>query len=471
MPAIVNQLKSMEIPGEYGNWITAIQDRIQFYKGNDAFFQTKKDQHNSTVYRSNMPPGPFMAKDPKCIVLLDAKSFPILFDVSRVEKKDVFTGTYMPSTSLTGGYRMLSYLDPSEEKHTQVKTLLFRLLASRKHHVIPEFRKAYNTLFENMELEIAKDGKSDFNAGNDQQGFEFACTSFFGVSPSSTDLGTSGPDKAAFWLVFHLHPLVSIGLPTFLEELFLHTFPLPPIFAKPSYNSLYSYFSSGATHALDVAESLGLSREEACHNLLFATVFNTYGGIKILFPGIMKCLAEADKSLHSRLASEIRREVKLEGGKVTMAAIEKMELTKSVVYEALRIDPPVKFQYGKAKVDMTIDSHDARYDVKKGEMLFGYQPFATKDERVFENADKFVGDRFVGEEGKKLLKYVVWSNGPETEDTTVANKQCAGKNFVVLVGRLLVVEFFLKYDTFTGETASTIAGLTVNVTSVTKATS
>ncbi|KMZ61451.1 Allene oxide synthase [Zostera marina] len=365
---------------------------------------------------------------------------------------------------------MLSYLDPSEEKHTQVKTLLFRLLASRKNHVIPEFHKTYSALFENMELEIAKDGKSDFNVGNDRRGFEFLCMSFFGVSPSATDLGTTGPDKAAFWLLFQLHPLVSIGLPTILEEIFLHTFPLPPIFAKPNYNALYKYFSSAATHALDVAESIGLSREEACHNLLFITIFNAYGGIKIFFPGIMKCLAEADRSLHSRLASEIRSAVKEEGGEVTLAAIEKMELTKSVVYEALRINPPVKFQYGKAKVDMTIDSHDARYEVKKGEMLFGYQPFATKDERVFENAEKFVGDRFVGEEGKKLLKYVVWSNGPETEDTTVANKQCAGKNLVVLVGRLLVAELFLRYDTFTGKTESTISGLTVNVISVTSVT-
>ncbi|CAL1359478.1 unnamed protein product [Linum trigynum] len=44
------------------------------------------------------------------------KSFPVLFDLSKVEKKDLFTGTYMPSTDLTGGYRILSYLWEGQAK-------------------------------------------------------------------------------------------------------------------------------------------------------------------------------------------------------------------------------------------------------------------------------------------------------------------------------------------------------------------
>lgn len=41
-----------------------------------------------------MPPGPFITSNPKVIVLLDGKSFPVLFDASKVEKKDLFTGTF-----------------------------------------------------------------------------------------------------------------------------------------------------------------------------------------------------------------------------------------------------------------------------------------------------------------------------------------------------------------------------------------
>uniref|UniRef100_A0A7N2N238 Allene oxide synthase n=1 Tax=Quercus lobata TaxID=97700 RepID=A0A7N2N238_QUELO len=127
-----------------------------------------------------------------------------------------------------------------------------------------------------------------------------------------------------------------------------------------------------------------------------------------------------------------------------------MTLTKLVVYEELRIEPPVVFQYAKAKEDLVVHSHDAAFEIKKGEMIFGYQPFATKDPKVFEDPEEFVGHRFVGE-GEKLLKYVYWSNGREIDDPTVENKQCSAKDLVVLLSRVMLVELFIRYDTFTIE--------------------
>ncbi|THU62535.1 hypothetical protein C4D60_Mb01t06160 [Musa balbisiana] len=460
-----------EIPGSYGvPFVSPIRDRLDFYyfQGADKYFQSRVDKYHSTVIRLNVPPGPFMASDPRVVAVLDAKSFPILFDVSKVEKKDVFTGTYMPSTSLTGGYRVCSYLDPSEPSHAKVKQLLFNVLASRKDAVVPAFRTNFTALFQTMESQLASAGKSDFNKLNDNTSFEFLGEAYFGVRPSSTELGATGPTKSTKWLFLQLCPLMTLGLPKILEELLLHTFPLPPLIAKGDYKALYKYFNDAAGSALDSVEKLGLSREEACHNLLFATVFNSYGGMKVLLPGILGWLAKAEESLHARLAKEIRAAVAGEGGKVTLNAVEKMELTRSVVYEALRMDPPVKYQYGKAKQDLVIESHDAAYQVKKGEMIFGYQPLATRDPKVFDKAEQFIGDRFLGDEGKKLIKYVVWSNGPETETPSVANKQCPGKELVVLVGRLLVVEFFLRYDTFTADVGTILLGSQVTVTSVTK---
>ncbi|MED6194702.1 E1 ubiquitin-activating protein aos1 [Stylosanthes scabra] len=102
-------------------------------------------------------------------------------------------------------------------------------------------------------------------------------------------------------------------------------------------------------------------------------------------------------------------------------------------------------------------------------MLFGYQPFATKDPKIFDRADEFVGDRFMGEEGEKLLKYVIWSNGPETENPTVSNKQCAGKDFVMLVSRLLVVELFLRYDSFEIQVGTSPLGSKITLTSLKRA--
>lgn len=464
-----------EVPGSYGlPLVGAVRDRLDFYyfQGQDKYFESRVERYGSTVVRMNVPPGPFMARDPRVVAVLDAKSFPVLFDMDKVEKKDLFTGTYMPSTSLTGGYRVCSYLDPSEPTHTKVKQMLFSLLLSRKDDVIPTFRSNFSALLATVESELAKGGKAEFNKLNDVTSFDFIGEAYFGVRPSATDLGSGGPTKAAKWLIWQLHPLVTLGLPMVLEEPLLHTFHLPPFLVKGDYRALYKYFSAAAKQALDTAEGLGLSREEACHNLLFATTFNSYGGLKVLFPGLLANVASAGEKLHEKLVAEIRGAVAEAGGKVTLAAVEKMELAKSVVWESLRLDPPVKFQYGHAKKDLQIESHDAVFQVKKGEMLFGYQPCATRDPRVFgDTAKEFVPDRFVGEEGSKLLQYVYWSNGRETENPSVDNKQCPGKNFVVLVGRLFLVELFLRYDTFTAEVGTELLGTSVVFTGVTKATS
>ncbi|KAK2980564.1 hypothetical protein RJ640_003524 [Escallonia rubra] len=147
--------------------------------------------------------------------------------------------------------------------------------------------------------------------------------------------------------------------------------------------------------------------------------------MKIFFPNMLKWIGRAGAKLHTELAQEIRSAVKSNGGEVTMAAMEQMPLMKLVVYESPRIEPPVASQYGRAKRDFIIESHDAAFDVKEGELLFGYQPFATKDPKIFDRPEEFVPSRFVGEEGEEKLRHVLWSNGPETESPTVGNKQCA----------------------------------------------
>ncbi|KAE8727921.1 Allene oxide synthase [Hibiscus syriacus] len=403
------KLPLKKIPGDYGlPFFGAIKDRLDYFYN-------------------------------QVIALLDAKSFPVLFDVSKVEKKDLFTGTYMPSTKLTGGYRILSYLDPSEPKHAKIKQLLFFLLKSIKDRVFPEFEACYTELFATVEKEVAAKGKSNFSTLNEQAAFNFLGRAYFGSNPPDTKLGTDGPSSIAKWVLFNLAPVLSLGLPKYIEDLLLHTFPLPAFLVKRDYNKLYDFIYQSSGFVQDEAEKLGLSREEACHNLLFATCFNTYGGVKILFPSILKYIGQAGEELHTKLALEIRSAIKSNGGKLSMAALEQMPLNEICV--------------------------------KKGEMLFGFQPIATKDRKVFERAEEFVPDRFVGADGEKLLKYVVWSNGPETETPSVANKQCAGKEFVVLIARLLVVQLFKRYDTFEIDVGTSPLGAAITIKSFKRASS
>ncbi|PKA63656.1 Allene oxide synthase, chloroplastic [Apostasia shenzhenica] len=462
------------VPGSYGiPFFSPIKDRLAFFSQPPlAYFQSLSDRLSSTVLRVNMPPGPFISGDSRVVALLDSKSFPALFDLTKVHKHLVLEGTYAPSAALTGGYRPCAYLDPSDPKHSKLKTLILdHLLAPRKLAVIPSFIVAYSSLLDAVDNKLAAGGGGAvFNDLNDEAAFEFVGDAFFGVPPSSTSLRRSGHRRAVKWLGLQLHPILTLGLPKLIEEIFLHTFPLPPFLVRSDYKKLYDYFLAAGAAVLEEAEKLGLPREEACHNVLFAAVFNAFGGIKVFFPSLVRRVAEGGAALHAMLAVEVREVVAAHGGKVTAAGLEKMKLVKSVVWEALRLDPPVPYQYARAKKDFIVESHDGRYLIKEGEMVFGFQPMATRDEWVFERGGEFVPERFVGEDNRRqLLRHVLWSNGPETEAPALGNKQCAGKDMVVTVGRLLVVVIFLRYDSFTADVRSKGSDSKVTITSVMKA--
>lgn len=468
------------IPGGYGlPFFGPIFDRYDYYynQGRDNFFISRIRKYNSTVFRTNMPPGPFVASNPRVVAVLDALSFPVLFDVSKIEKRDVFTGTYMSSTTFTGGYRICSYLDPSEPKHALVKRFFFYLLSSKIDRAIPLLRSHLSEVFQKLDDQVHRKRQAYFNSISDNELFNFVFRLYCGKDPTTeTKLGSWAPTYFELWLYPQVAPLGTIGLPWYffpinvVEDFFLHTVPFPAFLLKWLHRKLYDAVYTSAVEALDEAESMGLSKEEACNNLLFVLGFNTYGGVKIVIASMMKWVGLAGEGLHKELADEIRGVVKAEGG-VTLGALDKMPLMKSVVWEVLRIDPPVQFQYGKAKEDVVVRSHDAAYQIKKGEMLFGYQPLATKDPRVFKNPEEFVGHRFVAEGGEKLLKYVYWSNGRETEGPTEENKQCPGRDLVVLMLRVTLVELFLRYDTFKVKLGKPLLGPTVTITSLTKATS
>ncbi|KAJ0522990.1 putative cytochrome P450 [Helianthus annuus] len=467
------ELTLREIPGTYGvPFFGPIKDRYDYFynQGKDEFFKTRIQKYNSTVFRTNMPPGPFISSNPRVVAVLDSKSFTILFDNSKVEKKNILDGTYMPKLNFFGGYRVCAFLDTDESNHHALKSFFLTFISNSHKKFIPYMRTGLTELFENLENEISDNGSADFNKHSDNMAFDFVFRLVTGTHPAETQLKSKGPATVNTWLALQLAPLGTSGLkfiPSFVDDI-IHTVRLPFFVIKSGYKKLYNAVYNSASSLLDEAEKSGIAREEACHNLVFLAAFNAFGGMKVLFPSLIKWISTGGVTLHRRLAEEIRSVVKTEGD-VTFSTLEKMPLTKSAVYEALRIEPPVPFQYATAREDIIINSHDSAFKIKKGETIFGYQPFATKDPKVFENPDEFVADRFVGE-GEKLLKYVYWSNARETDNPSADNKQCPAKDLVVLCCRLMLVELFLRYGTFTAETGQVALGASVKITSLTKAT-
>jgi hydroperoxide dehydratase len=270
------------------------------------------------------------------------------------------------------------------------------------------------------------------------------------AAPGEYSLGRNGGPFATAWANPQLAPIAGqTGLPHVVEELVLHTVPLPSALVKKNYDALYNFIKNYATEALDRAEAMGIERNDATANLLFFLCFNAYGGFNIFFPLITILISSCGPELMHDLHDEVTKAVAATDGKVTLQSIENMPLVKSVVYEAFRFKPPVPYQYGKAKFDFTIENHENSFEVKKGEMLYGYQPIVTHDPKVFKDPDQFLPRRFMGPDGEKLIKYVFWSNGYETDKPTTANKQCAGKDLVVTMARAFVAEMFLRYKEYT----------------------
>ena len=128
--------------------------------------------------------------------------------------------------------------------------------------------------------------------------------------------------------------------------------------------------------------------------------------------------------------------------------VQDMPFVQSFVYETLRLNPPVPLQYGRARKDFLLKSHDSVFEVKRGELLCGYQKLPMMDPKVFNNPEIFDPERFMGDKGRQLLNYLYWSNGPQTAEPSPSNKQCPGKESVVLTSCLLVAHLFQRYDYF-----------------------
>ncbi|KAK9032911.1 hypothetical protein V6N11_017953 [Hibiscus sabdariffa] len=200
-----SKLPLKDIPGDYGlPFVGPIKDRLDYFynQGRDEFFRSKIQKYQSTVFRTNMPPGPFISSDPKVVALLDGKSFPVLSMCPKLRKKTF----------------------------------------SRASKVIPEFEACYSKLYETLEKELSEKGKSSFQTVNDQAGFNFLCRAFFGSNPPDTKLGDDGPGLISKWVLLQLGPVLSLGLPGYVEELAIRTFPLPPFLVKKDYQRLYDFF-------------------------------------------------------------------------------------------------------------------------------------------------------------------------------------------------------------------------------------
>ncbi|KAJ0933357.1 putative cytochrome P450 [Helianthus annuus] len=229
---------------------------------------------------------------------------------------------------------------------------------------------------------------------------------------------------------------------------------LPYFLVSRDYNKLYKFVENEAKEVISRGQTeFKLSKEDATHNLLFILGFNAFGGFSILFPSLLSALASDKTGIQEKLRKEVREKAGPASG-LSLRSVQEMDLVQSFVYETLRLNPPVPLQYGRARKDFELSSHDSVFKIRKGELLCGYQPLVMRDPKVFDDPETFVPDRFTGEKGKELLTYLYWSNGPQSGMPSGSNKQCAGKDYVTLTTSLFLAHMFLRYDSVTIANAS-----------------
>ncbi|KAL5990142.1 hypothetical protein ACLOJK_011039 [Asimina triloba] len=439
------------IPGSYGPPLFgSLKDRLDYFwfQGPESFFKSRAQKHKSTVFRTNIPPSfPFfLSINPQVIALTDCKSFATLFDMSIVEKKNILVGDFMPNVSYTGNMRVLAYLDPSEPKHAAIKSFAADILKSSSRVWASELTVNLERMWSAIEADVAESGSASFPLPMQKFLFRFLTKVIVGADPTEyPDVGETGFAILDKWLALQLLPTVSIRVLQPLEEIFLHSFPYPFLLVSGGYKKLYNFIESGGRDVVAKGErEYGLTTEEAIHNLLFILGFNAFGGMSIFFLSLLSTIGRDKTGLQEKLREEVRQSK----GEISFESVQRMELVQSTVVEVLRLNPPVPLQFARAREDFVMSSHDAAFEVRKGELLCGYQPLAMLDGKVFDRAEEFVADRFTGAKGKQLLNYVFWSNGPQTGTPSTTNKQCPAKDYVVFTACMIVAWIFTRYDEF-----------------------
>lgn len=311
---------------------------------------------------------------------------------------------------------------------------------------VPTVTSNLDTMWDSIEAGITESGSVTPLTQLQQFIFNFLTICLIGADPAkSPEVAEKGYMWLDAWLALQVLPITNIPTLQPLVEIFLHSVAYPSFLVSGGYNKLVEFVEKEGQEVLELAQTeFGLSKAEALHNLIFILGFNAFGGFSVFLPSIFSALGNDTTGLQQKLRNEVKE--KIGTNSLSFDSVRQLDLVNSFVYETLRLNPPVALQYARARKDFTLSSHDSAFEIKKGELLCGYQPQVMRDEKVFDEPEKFVADRFTKEKGSELLSYLFWSNGPQTGSPSESNKQCAAKDYVTLTSSIIVAHMFQRYE-------------------------
>lgn len=323
----------------------------------------------------------------------------------------------------------------------------------------PTLTSNLDTMWDSIESDISKSGSAAYATPLKKFLFSFLTQCLVGVDPSkSPKVAKHGYTWLEKWLALQLIPTVKVGLSQPFEELFLHSFAYPSFLVTGGYKKLAQFVEEEGKEVINRGQTdFGLTKQEALQNLMFILGFNAFGGFAKFFPTLLSILGTDKTGLQEKLRKEVRH--KCGSSTLSFESVKELELVQSFVYETLRFNPSVPLQFGRARKDFKLSSHDSVFEIKKGELLCGYQPLVMRDGKVFDDSEKFIPGRFTKEKGRELLSYLYWSNGPQTGSPSESNKQCAAKDHVTITASLFVAHLFQRYDSITCNSSGSITAI------------
>ncbi|XP_046382409.1 cytochrome P450 6k1-like [Ischnura elegans] len=141
--------------------------------------------------------------------------------------------------------------------------------------------------------------------------------------------------------------------------------------------------------------------------------------------------------IQRRVAEEVERVVKEEGGKITYEGLKKMHLLERVLCETLRLYPPVGLLNRLALQVYHLPG--TNLTIEKGAQVTVALPAMHRDESIFPNPNRFDPDRFLPENKQKIdqIAFLPFGAGP---------RSCIGQRFAQTQARLGLATLLLRFE-------------------------
>ncbi len=400
-------------PGSFGLPVLGpVLDAIDFFliSGWERFFLRRQTKYNSTVFKVNL-------FNPT-IAMLDDRAITALFasrDLVPDRPSDGFQ-FQIPPLPLLGN--VVPSMFETAAAHDQPKAFYMRLLRTRSTTLVAQFERTADEFIERWL------SRKRFSFRDELE--NFAVTFVFRW------ILDAHPDPAMVRRLFgglFLHWAVAVTkyLPWSAYSRSVRDYQrlVDCVSSAPTFNAM-----------LELAGLEGLGdRDLVAKQISYLLGNNSFLGIQ----SVLKSLI-GELSRHPDWCDQLREEIVSVFGHqprdVDTRRLAKLPKLDRFLREVLRLHPPVFFIFGRATRDRVIESASGVFAIDKGQLVMGVIPLAQRDQKVFDQPQRFDPDRFNAPEA---ARHLIWPRGQQDSQVAQDDRTCPGKDLAIEIAKLFCI--------------------------------